>query len=77
METPHNSAQTFLFFVQQRTPDDLEDIVKFTRKLDFFKNMAEASREELCRTMVFFFVVVLVVSVYIFIRVCIYIYSYV
>jgi len=29
----------------------VEDIVKFTRKLDFFRNMAEVSREELCRSM--------------------------
>jgi hypothetical protein len=36
---------------QQRTDEDLDDIVKFTRKLDFFKNMPEVSREELCRTM--------------------------
>ena len=35
----------------QRSADDLEDIVKFTRKLDFFKNMSEAPREELCRSM--------------------------
>jgi hypothetical protein len=36
---------------QQRTDEDMDDIVKFTRKLDFFKNMPEMSREELCRTM--------------------------
>jgi hypothetical protein len=29
----------------------VDDVVKFTRKLDFFKHMAEAMREELCRHM--------------------------
>ena len=34
-----------------RSREDLDDMLKFTRKLDFFKHMAEASREILCRDM--------------------------
>lgn len=35
----------------QRAPEDVEDIMKFTRRLEFFKHMAEGQRYMLCQTM--------------------------
>jgi hypothetical protein len=37
--------------VAQRANEDVEDIMKFTRRLEFFKHMAEAQRYNLCRSM--------------------------
>ena len=35
----------------QRANEDVEDIMKFTRRLEFFKHMAEAQRYSLCHNM--------------------------